>query len=238
MPPSTPSCHSLAASTSPEVEALVARGALLAVPLGSTEQHGPHLTLGTDTDIARALCEGLARRTPEPVVVAPAVAITASGEHAGFAGTLSIGCEVLEQLLVELGRSATETFARVLFVNAHGGNVVPLENAVATLRYEGRDVTWFAPPWRGDAHAGHVETSVQLALDDARVRSGEVRRGDVRPLATLMPQLARNGLAAVAPTGVLGDPTTATSQDGADLLEAALAALVEHVHLWSRGDQS
>ena len=66
------------------------RGLLLAVPLGSCEQHGPHLPLDTDTRIAVALADRLAARHAQ-VVVAPAVAFGSSGEHAGFPGTLSIG---------------------------------------------------------------------------------------------------------------------------------------------------
>ena len=59
---------------------------MLVVPLGATEQHGPHLPLSTDADVASALVGGLAARTPA-VVAAPAVSYGASGEHAGFAGT-------------------------------------------------------------------------------------------------------------------------------------------------------
>ena len=92
-------------------------GDLLVVPLGATEQHGPHLPLGTDTVIASALAHGV------DAVVAPALPYGSSGEHAGFAGTLSLGAAT-ELALVELGRSAS--FARVLFVCAHGGNAEPL----------------------------------------------------------------------------------------------------------------
>ena len=66
---------------------------VLCVPVGSCEQHGPHLPLGTDTIIAVALADELAARRPD-VLVAPALTMTASGEHAGFAGTLSIGTDV------------------------------------------------------------------------------------------------------------------------------------------------
>src|SRR5207247_7471889 len=110
-------------------------GTLLAVPLGATEQHGPHLPLGTDTEIARALAAGLARAR-EHVVVAPALPFGSSGEHAGFAGTLSIGREVVEALLVELGRSALDSFSRLLLISAHGGNAEPVGAAVARLRAE------------------------------------------------------------------------------------------------------
>src|SRR5690242_17460674 len=86
-----------------------AADALLAVPVGSTEQHGPHLPLSTDTDLAVALCAGLAGRR-SGVLVAPAIPYGSSGEHAGFPGTLSIGQRALELLIVELCRSATATF--------------------------------------------------------------------------------------------------------------------------------
>jgi mycofactocin precursor peptide peptidase len=134
-----------------------AAGAVLAVPLGSTEQHGPHLPLSTDTDIALALCERLAAVRGD-VIIAPAVGYGSSGEHAGFAGTLSIGRAALELLIVELGRSASDTFAHLLLVSAHGGNTEAVARAVATLRSESRDVALFMPRWDGDPHAGRPET--------------------------------------------------------------------------------
>src|SRR5829696_8104302 len=104
-----------------------AAGRLLAVPLGSCEQHGPHLPLATDTLVAGALAFRLAAQRTD-VVVAPAMPFGASGEHAGFPGTLSIGTDALESVLVELGRSADQ-FAGVVFVNGHGGNVDALSRA-------------------------------------------------------------------------------------------------------------
>ncbi len=89
----------------------------VAVPVGSFEQHGPHLPLDTDTRIATAVVRALAG-----VAQAPAIAYGASGEHEGFAGTISIGTEALEALLVEYGRSACRWARRVVFVNGHGGN--------------------------------------------------------------------------------------------------------------------
>ena len=88
--------------TSPEVADAGAR--VLILPLGSCEQHGPHLPLDTDTRIAVALAHGIAAARTD-AVVAPAVAFGSSGEHEGFAGTLSVGTEALRLLLVELVRS-------------------------------------------------------------------------------------------------------------------------------------
>jgi creatinine amidohydrolase len=215
----------------PEVERQAAAGAFLAVPLGSTEQHGPHLPLSTDTDIAVELCRRLASVRSD-VLVAPALAYGSSGEHDGFAGTLSIGQDAVEQVVLELGRSATRTFRHVLFVSAHGGNAAPVARAVSRLRARARDVSVYQPRWAGDPHAGHHETSMQLALDPVRVQMGRAVTGDTRALAMLMPELAANGVRAVSATGVLGDPTRATQADGAALLDELGAALVRHVQTW------
>ena len=107
----------LARARWPEVEAGPRR--LLVVPLGSLEQHGPHLPMDTDTRIAVAVasraCAGRAG-----VGLAPPVAIGASGEHADFPGTLSIGTAALSMLLTELGRHASLHWPAMLLVNGHG----------------------------------------------------------------------------------------------------------------------
>jgi creatinine amidohydrolase len=215
----------------PEVAERAAAGALLAIPLGATEQHGPHLPLATDTDIAVALCERLASMCSD-VLIAPAAPYGSSGEHDGFAGTLSIGAAAVEQLVLELGRSACRTFRHVLFVSAHGGNAEPVNRAVAQLRSRSRDVSVFHPRWEGDPHAGHPETAMQLALDAGRVRMDRAVCGNTRPLAALLPQLRAQGVRAVSETGVLGDPTTATAAQGAELLDALAGQLARHVRDW------
>ena len=150
------------------------RAPLLAVPVGSCEQHGPHLPLATDAIIAEALAAELAQRRPG-VVVGPTLTITASGEHAGFAGTLSIGTAAMSQVVVELVRSA-DWAEGVVLVNGHGGNADAVDHAVATLAAEGRDVLdWWPDVPGGDAHAGRTETSLILALRPELVRTARAR---------------------------------------------------------------
>ena len=216
----------LGESTWPEVDE---RGpSVVAVPLGSVEQHGPHLPLDTDTRIATALVDALAAARPD-VAGAPPVAYGASGEHAGFPGTLSIGTEALTAVLVELGRSA-DAFAGVVFVNGHGGNLEAVRRASALLVDEGRRVLAWAPSVPdGDAHAGRTETSLLLALDPGCVRLDRAEPGATAPLAELIGDLRSGGVAAVAPNGVLGDPTGASADEGAALLAAITADLLAAV---------
>ena len=201
----------------------------LLVPVGSVEQHGPHLPLDTDTRIAAAVA---ARAATGALLVALPVAYGASGEHEGFAGTVSIGHEALRLLLVELGRSASRWAGRLVFVNGHGGNVSSLVEAVRLLRYEGRDAAWFACAAGGDAHAGRTETSLMLALDPALVRP-ERTAGNTAPLADLLPDMRADGVAAVSPNGVLGDPAGASADEGERLLAAMSDALGAALTRWT-----
>ena len=206
----------------------------LLVPLGSCEQHGPHLPLDTDTRIAVAVAYGAAARCPD-TVVAPALAYGSSGEHAGFAGTLSIGQEALELVLVELARSS-DHFAGVVLVNGHGGNVEPVGRAVARLRAEGRAVRSWSPRLARstDAHAGRTETALMLAIAPDLVLLDRAEPGRTIPLQELLPALRAGGVAAVSANGVLGDPTGATAAEG----HAALADLVDHlVHVLADSEE-
>ncbi|MET7541338.1 mycofactocin biosynthesis peptidyl-dipeptidase MftE [Streptomyces sp. NPDC005507] len=218
----------LASLTWTDVADQARRRTVLAVPVGATEQHGPHLPMSTDTDIAVALAERLAAQVPD-VVVAPAVAFGSSGEHQGFPGTLSVGQEAVELLLVELVRSATVTFPRVVLVSAHGGNAQPVTRAVRRLRTEGRHVLAWGPRWGGDAHAGRTETSVMLALAPHLVRLDAARAGNTAPVHTLLPRLREAGLSGVTENGVLGDPGGANAEEGRLLVQRAVAELADRV---------
>ena len=207
----------------PDVAAAPRR--VLVVPVGSTEQHGPHLPLDTDTRIAVAVARrACAGRTG--VALGPAFGVGASGEHADFPGTLSIGTEALTACLIELGRHASLHWPAVLLVNGHGGNAAAVQAATARLRNEGRTaLAWHAGLPGGDAHAGRVETSIMLALAPEVVRLDAAERGDVRPIGQLMPALRERGVRAVSGNGVLGDPAGASAAEGRLLLDQLTADL-------------
>src|SRR5579859_6583836 len=232
-PPSRPA-NALAAAHWPDVEAAARR--LLVVPVGSLEQHGAHLPLDTDTRVAVAVaaraCAGRAG-----VGLAPAIAIGASGEHADFPGTLSIGHVALSTLLVELGRHASRHWPAMLLVNGHGGNAGAISDAVGRLRAEGRNCSaWHAGVRASmlaaagvslvpDAHAGRVETSIMLALAPGDVRLAAASAGETRPLAEIMAGLRARGVRQVSPNGVLGDPAGASAEEGETLLGLLVAGL-------------
>jgi mycofactocin system creatininase family protein len=240
----------LAAAHWPDVEAGARQ--LLVVPVGSLEQHGPHLPLDTDTRIAVTVAErACAGRAG--VGLAPAVAIGASGEHADFPGTLSIGHVALSTLLVELGRHASLHWPAMLLVNGHGGNAAAISDALGQLRAESRGChVWHAgirpsmlaaartATRRGadgsdagnpaaklapDAHAGRAETSMMLALAPGDVRLGDAAAGETRPLTEIMADLRAGGVRQVSPNGVLGDPAGASAAEGETLLALLVADL-------------
>ncbi|MBM7459894.1 mycofactocin biosynthesis peptidyl-dipeptidase MftE [Rhodococcus coprophilus] len=205
----------------------------VAVPVGSLEQHGPHLPLDTDTRIATAVAEAL----PD-VLVAPPLAYGASGEHEAFPGTVSLGVDALRTVFVEYGRSICRWARRVLFVNGHGGNAYALAEAVSLLRYEGRDAAWIpcAVP-RADAHAGATETSLMLHLCPGSVDMGRAVVGNTDSIASLMPRLREAGMVSVSANGVLGDPTTATAEQGARLFAHLTEQARSQVARWEPGTE-
>jgi len=221
--------------TSGDIEGMAAP--ILAVPLGSWEQHGPHLPLDTDTRIAEALVTRLALTHPD-IVRGPTITVSSSGEHAGFAGTLSVGSRVVVDMLIELVRSA-DWAVGVLIVNGHGGNIECLEQARDRLIGENRSILVWSPPLVDphDSHAGYVETSVILALEPHAVRVEEIRSAPAPHLADVLPELRSKGVKGVSPSGVLGDPLRADADLGQRLLSTWEHALVEAVRRW-RTEQS
>ncbi|HWU32858.1 MAG TPA: mycofactocin biosynthesis peptidyl-dipeptidase MftE [Marmoricola sp.] len=191
------------------------------VPVGSTEQHGPHLPFDTDTTIARAVATeaALRLRPTTSVRLAPALSMGSSGEHQSFAGTISIGTEALRIVLVEMVRSLRTWSGPVLFVNAHGGNTQALRSAIGQMQNEGHPVDWVACATENvDLHAGRTETSLMLHLRPDSVRLDRAVSGDNRTLREILPLMMSDGVGAVSPNGVLGDPRGASAPEGAALL--------------------
>jgi mycofactocin precursor peptide peptidase len=207
----------LADATSPET----AGAGLVLVPLGSVEQHGPHLPLDTDTTIAVAVAQGAAAEL-SGAWVAPAISYGSSGEHQSFPGTTSVGTEALTHQLVELVRSLRTWAARVVIVNAHGGNVAAL--------HASDELDWVpCATEEVDLHAGFTETSLMLHLRPESVRRDRAEAGNTQSLREILPAMMAGGVAAVSPNGVLGDPAGASAAEGERVLKAMVADVLERL---------
>lgn len=205
-------------ATWPEIAA--APREVLIVPVGATEQHGPHLPIDTDTYVASVVASRLHEERPASGL-APALPFGSSGEHADFAGTLSVGADVVSALIVELVRDASRFWGAVLVVNGHGGNLEPLQVAQLRCRGEGRRLGVVHLALAGmDAHAGLAETSMMLCLAPERVRLDRLEAGPTAPVSQLLAQLRIDGVRAISPNGVLGDPTAASPARGRQILDA------------------
>ncbi|TKR25350.1 creatininase family protein [Natronomonas salsuginis] len=230
-------------ATWPEAGVELAETSTALVPIGSTEQHGPHLPLSTDHVIA----EGLARAAADPagVVCTPTVNVGVSPHHRQFHGTLSVDAPVFRDYIESLSRSLVyQGVDRIVYVNAHGGNVQHLREVGRRLHDDG---TAYAIEWMWDEsipdlvgslfeqngpHAGPKETSMVWHLADlVRADQLEAAREDGCPDITAI-ETTRNGARifydAIENThnGGFGDPTDASAEKGERLFEAATEQLV------------
>ena len=218
--------------TSPALQELLdGRPTTILVPLGSTEQHGPHLPLGTDSCIAEALAERICRRLPGAVRL-PVMPFGIATEHLSFAGTISIEEETFIRFLCDLLRSlAAHGPADVMVFSAHGGNesclarnrelleaaVAPAGLILASIpdqvnaRLVGLAAESGVAPGEAGWHAGELETSMMLGLAPALVRPEEFASGhtdlDLPAEKLFYPDLANR-----VPSGVVGDPRGASAR--------------------------
>lgn len=174
--------------TWPEVKQYLAHTDMVIIPLGSTEQHGPHLPLGTDCFEAFEMSKQISARTG--VLVAPVIMIGYSPYHSGFPGTISIRSETLEQVLFESAEYLIKYgFRRIMFFNYHGGNnptqahlierINQSTEAVAISIGEGSPIQNHAPVDSFDYHAGVDETSIMLFLHPERVRKDKIQKPEM-----------------------------------------------------------
>jgi creatinine amidohydrolase len=187
-PPSAPLPRFWSQLGTRDFAALDADATVAVLPLGATEQHGPHLPLGVDTVLADGIVASvLPLLAPAlPVLFLPTQQIGLSPEHANFAGTLTLSAETLIRLWSEIGAGVARAGVKKLVLfNAHGGHVGPMDIVARELRAAHGlivySVSWFNLPLgeagerfgadeqRFGVHAGEVETSMMLALAPALV---------------------------------------------------------------------
>lgn len=241
--------------TSAEVANLDHDGTVLVLPLGSVEQHGKHMPLGTDTLLAHSVSLAAAGRSSGKVVVLPPPWYGFSPHHMRFAGSITLRAETLIAVAQDIVASVVKHgFRRILIVNGHGGNggVIDLlastlghqhygEARIATLTYFTLAREAIAALRRsemgGMGHACEFETAmvehVRPDLVKTELAAATYPDPGSRYLTTdlLGGSAVRTYLdfADLSPTGTLGDPSLATPEAGAKFFEAAVGALVAFI---------
>ncbi|WP_276250152.1 creatininase family protein [Haloarcula rara] len=227
----------------PDLESYFESESLALVPLGSTEQHGPHLPEGTDHIIAESFARAAAAETG--YLCTPTINVGVSPHHRQFHGTMWVDAPAFRDYVESLTRNlAYHGIDRVVFVNAHGGNVEHLREVGRRVRDDG---TMYAIEWMWDEsiteriedvfetpgpHGGPKETSLIQHLAGELVhedRIEDARDGGLEAFdeETGRQYGARTFYDAIDNTdnGVLGDQTDASAAVGEELFEAALANL-------------
>lgn len=233
----------------------VSRETICVLPLGATEQHGPHLPLATDQIIAEGLAERLDDACGGKLLVMPTLPATCSEHHMAFPGTLTLDHETFAKVVAQLIRSAARHgFRRFFLLNAHGGNMAigsVVAEQLATSLPDAEVVfgTWFrmagerlrhlvegAYPAVG--HACEFETSLMLALRPDLVDRAAIVDDGVPPASPLLkfdllsggPTVRSVPFDQITFSGVWGKPSKATVEKGHAILEIALSTIKELLH--------
>ena len=230
--------------TRPEVEEAIASGVdTVIITIGSTEQHGLHLPLGTDAIMGEALGQRVARALGD-TLLAPGMRIGCSEHHMDFAGSLTLSRQTFIGVVGDICRSlARHGFRHIVLLPTHGGNFAPLAKAVEAIRPELSGVNLIAftdlmafmdeifqtgkarkvTPEQAGAHAGEFETSIMLYLRPDLVAIDKAQPGYVGDQLRIAPLVFEKGFRAVTANGVLGDPRNASAANG----EAYMAAITD-----------
>jgi len=180
----------LARMTWPEAKAAFTEDRVVVVPIGSVEQHGPHLPVGTDYLVADVLGKMIAGRCPK-CLVTPTIPVGYADYHTDFVGSLSVSLSTLEAYVAEYVSYLVKYGAkRILFVNSHGGNMPALAHLSYRLRREGvlaATILWWdilgvlAPETSPAGHGDWIETSMALACDPGAVKMDKAKLPVAKP---------------------------------------------------------
>jgi creatinine amidohydrolase len=241
------------AMTAPELNELARKNALVFVPVGSVEQHGPHLSTGTDAILAKDICYRVAQLLDGacPVVVTPALWFGLAGHHLAFGGTFTVSLDTYKAVIGDLCRSIAQAgFKRIVLVNGHGGNIQGLASVVSELacqfedqRVEIATTTYFMEAYQEVAeiledqdcimHACEGETSMMMVAAPNMVRGDRIAEGhgatfDMIP--SLLPTLkTTTPFEELTASGVSGSAAHASAEKGEALLSVCSLRLAERL---------
>jgi len=233
----------------PDVTEFLTKHNVAIIPVGSNEQHGPHLPLDTDAYDALWLSMKAAEKSG-CALVAPPIYYGVSMHHMDFPGTVTLNPHTLETLAYEVATSLVgHGFRKVVFENGHGGNTQALESAAQRVKMDTGafvvvDTVSLIPDYiekyvesPHDAHAGEFETSTSLANREEQVKKDRIKKPTLKLPAS---KYTKIGLKETGPkvfwgfrtkeiseTGVIGDPTKASKQKGIIAWEMATERLAD-----------
>jgi creatinine amidohydrolase len=231
---------------------------VILLPLGAIEQHGPHLSVSTDMDIVSSIAAMIEKKLGGEVLLCPALNFGASHHHLFFGGTISLSPVTYTQVIIELVETLiTSGFQRIVLLNGHGGNIIPVKQALSVLsiKYDtlynfnlALATYWEAggkkftgePPMESAAlsHACEYETSMMLHLFPAKVfmnkvlRANRPKKNDYLPFES---DEIYKGVSMAKQTqfisgnGCSGEPQLATAVKGEHLINHAVEALVKFI---------
>lgn len=238
------------------------------IPLGSCEQHGPHLPVNTDTLLVTAVAEALEQRAL--MLLTDTIPFGHSPHHVSFGGTVSVEHTLYSQLLVQLAENVHRMgFRRLLFLNGHGGNRLPVQIALQELKNRFPDLlACGCDYWQvareeiaairesgpgGMGHAGELETALCMYLAPDSVRYDKLAdAGTISEKPYFRSEMFLSGTVMAVgnfdeftPTGVFGAPSVATAENGKRFFEAIVNSMQEFLEhftaadsFWSGGRQS
>lgn len=224
------------------------------IPIGSVEQHGPHLSLIGDTTVAETIASGVEERLggKVPFLILPTLPYGQSPEHLDFAGTISLRTETLLAVLRDIvGSLARHGFKKILFINGHGGNSDLLRAASFQLRRDYDVHIFVLAVWdllpggtlpftreanpKTDLHGGELETSLFMAIEPERVQMevADARLPEKYGKSTYVtfsgPIFYGWDSLELSPTGAEGEPEYASREKGEKILEKLIQLACEGV---------
>jgi creatinine amidohydrolase len=243
-----------------ELRDLAKRDGIVLVPIGATEQHGPHLPVMVDYRLATEVCHRAARLVvkTDPIAVTPTLPFGMSEHHMPLGGTITLDFPTMLSTFRCVVRSLTQHgFKRIFILNGHGGNTTPLDVIVTELTIEFKIPLAYATYWgigekriaalldrqKALLHACEAETSMIMALAPELVDSDSLSQmhGPYIPggssIAGVNPAAVRwRYIPTRSPNGVIGDAATASAEKGEKLLDAIaeeLAITLKNKDFWS-----
>jgi creatinine amidohydrolase len=229
-------------ATLPEIRDFVSRHPFAILPVGSTEQHGPHLPTNTDTLIAEAMARETAKLSTG--LVLPAVPLGYAWVWKDVPASLTLGFETYMRVIRDTVDSLSRWGVKAVYImSGHGSNPQPVKHALRELIHEQIDIKVLygmyaglatmtqeaeSETWHGDLHAEEIETSLMLAIAPELVRM-DLAASDYPPAP---PDYGKSELSMghLMRSGVFGDPTKATAEKGRRWLDLAAR---ESAALWS-----